>query len=316
MSYLEIKEIDGVEYVSFVKKFSIKGHNFRLHEHIGKNISSLDKRDYLRKNLDALSRKEFDMRKPLLEGLNSTHSKKVLFDIEMMSIRIGNLLEIKENQNAVLIEFAKEFIFNSNRIEGSRIPASEVKKIIETGSSRHGVANEVREVYNSIDAMSYIQKGFKFNLASVKRLYYILTDGLVMQNGEPYPRGFKKLPNVVGNMETVLPEQVEQRLANLLDHYKSNKYKIHPLELAFDFHLEYEHIHPFFDGNGRTGRMIMNKIFMAHGYFPVIIYSDNSTGYFNAIARGLGGNEKSYQQFMLEQTRKTYQQFSEVIEKL
>ena len=316
MSHLEIKEIDGVEYAAFVKKFSIMGQGFRLHEHIGKNISSLDKRDYMRNNLETLTRKEFEMRKPLLEKLYIAHSKKVLFDTEMVSIKIGNLMEIKENMDAVLNEFAKEFIFNSNRIEGSRIPASEVKKIFETGSSIHGVANEVKEVYNSIEAMNYIQKGFKFNLASVKRLYYILTAGLVMQNGERYPKGFKKVPNVVGNMETVPPEQVEQRLADLLDHYKSNKYKIHPLELAFYFHLKFEHIHPFFDGNGRTGRMIMNKILMAHGYFPVIIYSSNSTGYFNAIARGLGGNEKSYQQFMLEQTRKTYQQFSDVIQKL
>ena len=316
MSYLEIKRIDGVEYASFVKKFSIKGQNFRLHEHIGKNISTLDKRKYMKKNLNSLSEKEFEMRRSLLENLDIAHSKKILFDIEIMSIRIGNLLEIKENQNAVLIEFAKEFIFNSNRIEGSRIPANEVKKIIETGVSRYGVPNEVREVYNSIDAMKYIRNGFKFNPASVKRLYYILTRGLVMQNGEPYPRGFKKFHNVVNNEETVPPELVEVRLIELLDHYKNSKYEIHPLELALDFHLKYEQIHPFQDGNGRTGRMIMNKILMAHGYFPIIIYSNNLTGYFNAIARGLDGNKKSYYQFMLEQTRKTYQQFSKLIENM
>jgi len=314
MAHLEFKEVDGVEYASFVKKFRIMEHRFRLHEHIGKSISSLDKHEYMRNNLDALTEKEFEMRKPILEGLNLAHSKKVLFDIELMSIRIGNILDIKGNENAVLTEFAKEFIFNSNNIEGSRIPATEVKKIIETGTSKHGVANEVREVYNSIEAMDYIRKGFKFNMASVKRLYYILTKGLNMQNGEPYPRGFKKLPNIVGNSDTVAPELVEARLTKLLDHYKKNKYMIHPLELAYDFHLEYEHIHPFHDGNGRTGRLIMNKILMAQGYFPVIIYSNNSTGYFNAIERGLAGNEKSYHQFMLEQTRKTYQQFSETIE--
>ena len=55
-----------------------------------------------------------------------------------------------------MIEFAKEFIFNSNNIEGSKIPAHEVKKIIETGSSKHSIANEVKEVYNSIEAMDYI----------------------------------------------------------------------------------------------------------------------------------------------------------------
>lgn len=303
-----------MEYVSFVKKFSLMGQNFRIYEHIGKNVPALDAREYLKNNLDAISEKEFEMRKPLLEDLDMAHNKKILFDIELMSIKINNLIEIKGNEESVLIEFAKEFIFNSNRIEGSKIPAQEVKKLIETGSSKHKIPNEVREVFNSIDAMSYIRKGFKFNIASAKRLYYILTAELVMQNGEPYPRGFKKLSNVVNNMETVSPEMVETKLTELLDHYKNNKFKSHPLELAFDFHLEYENIHPFSDGNGRTGRMLMNKILMSHGYFPIIIYSDNSTAYFNSISKGLTGSKKSYCQFMLEQARKTYLDFYSVVE--
>ncbi len=269
----------------------------------------------MKNNLDALSEKEFEMRKPLIDNLDMTHSKKLLFDIELMSIKINNLIEIKDNEEFVLIEFAKEFIFNSNRIEGSKIPACEVKKLIETGSRKHNIPNEVREVFNSIDAMNYIQKGFKFNIASVKRLYYVLTAGLVMQNGEPYPRGFKKLSNVVNNMETVSPEMVEKKLTELLGHYKNNKFESHPLKLALDFHLEYENIHPFSDGNGRTGRMLMNKILMAHGYFPIIIYSENSTAYFNSISKGLTGNKKLYYQFMLEQARKTYLDFSGQIEK-
>ncbi|MCK4757521.1 MAG: Fic family protein [Thermoplasmata archaeon] len=315
MSYLEIKKVNGTEYASFVKKFSLMGKNFRINEHIGKNISTLDKKEYMRNNLDALSEKEFEMRKPLLENLDMAHNKILLFDVELMSIRVNNLMEIKENKETVLIEFAKEFIFNSNNIEGSKIPAQEVKKIIETGSSKHNIANEVREVYNSIDAMDYIQKGFKFNIASIKRLYYVLTKDLVMQNGEPYPRGFKKESNVVNNMETVPPEMVESRLTELLDHYKKNRSNSHPLELAFDFHLHYEEIHPFLDGNGRTGRLVMNRILMDHGYFPVTIYSDNSRAYFNAISKGRD-NKRSYYQFMMEQTRKTYREFSSVIERL
>ncbi len=116
-------------------------------------------------------------------------------------------------------------------------------------------------------------------------------------------------------METIPPELVETKLTELLDHYKGNKFKLHPLKLALDFHLEYENIHPFSDGNGRTGRMLMNKILMAHGYFPIIIYSDNSTAYFNSISKGLAGNKKLYYQFMLEQARKTYLDFSRQIEK-
>jgi Fic family protein len=223
-------------------------------------------------------------------------------------------MEVKDNEEAILTEFAKEFIFNSNNIEGSRIPAAEVKRIIESGNSRYQNTNEVREVYNSIDAMKYIQKGFKFNISSIKRLYYILTKDLLMQNGEPYPRGFKTVSNVVNNMETVPPDMVIPRLTDLIDRYKKNKRQTHPLKLAMDFHLNYEHIHPFLDGNGRTGRLIMNKILMSQKYFPIIIYSENSGAYFNSISKGLiGKNMKTYYQFMLKQARKTYKNFHDII---
>lgn len=310
MSHIEIKKVKEEEYASFVKKFSIMGNSFRISEHIGKNVPTLNKKEYLKRNLDVLSEKEFELRRPFLEELGLTYSDKLLFDIERLSIRIGNLLEAKDNKEAVLIEFAKEFIFNSNNIEGSRIPAEEVKKIIETGDSRYQNANEVKEVFNSIDAMNYMQEGFKFNIPSIKRLYYILTKDLLMQDGIPYPKGFKTAKNVVNNMETTAPEMVFPELTELLNHYKKNKKKVHPLKIALDFHLKYEEIHPFQDGNGRTGRMIMNKILMTNGYFPMIIYTENTMAYFNSIAKASQRkNIKTYYQFMLKQTLKTYQCF-------
>jgi Fic family protein len=222
---------------------------------------------------------------------------------------------VKDVNKAILTEFAKEFIFNSNNIEGSRIPAEEVKRIIESGDSKYQNANEVKEVYNSIDAIKYIQKGFKFNISSIKKLYYIITKDLTMQNGESYPRGFKSVNNVVNNMETVHHDKVIPKLNDLLEYYKNNKLSIHPLKLAMDFHLTYEHIHPFLDGNGRTGRLIMNKILMSQKYFPIIIYSENSTAYFNSITKGLIGKyKKTYYQFMLKQTKKTYNNFYNIIE--
>lgn len=315
MSYLEFKKVTDNEYVSFVKKFSLMGRSFRIHEHIGKNISTLDKREYMKRNLNFISMKEFELRKPFLENLDITYNEKMLFEIELMSIKINNLLEIKGIEDAIMIEFAKEFIFNSNNIEGSKIPAEEVKKIIETGNSKFQNMNEVKEVYNSIEAMNYIQKGFKYNIPSIKRLYYILTSDLLMQNGEPYPRGFKRMANVVNNMETVPPGMVVPRLKDLLDRYRDNRRKVHPLKLAMDLHLDYEEIHPFTDGNGRTGRMLMNRVLMSHGYFPIIIHSSNSTAYFNSISKGLSGkNRRAYYQFMLTQVRKTYHTFYSIIE--
>ncbi len=315
MSHIVIKKVKEEEYASFVKKIRIMENRYRISEHIGKNVPTLNKRDYIRRNLDSLSEKEFELRRPYLEDLEMTYSDNLVFDVERLSIKIENLLEARGNKEAVLIEFAKEFIFNSNNIEGSRIPAKEVKKIIETGDSKYRNANEVKEVYNSIDAMKYIQQGFKFNIPSIKRLYYILTKDLLMSDGLPYPKGFKTVSNVVNNVETTPPESVIPKLTELLEHYKMIKKKIHPLKIALDFHLKYEEIHPFQDGNGRTGRLIMNKILMSNGYFPVVIYTGNSQSYFNSIAKASQRkNVKTYYQFMLQQMLKTYRHFFEIIE--
>jgi Fic family protein len=310
MSYIEVKTVNHVDYASFVKKFTFMGHRFRIKEHIGKNILTLDAKDYLKNNFNTISMKELDLRKQFLETIKLTHNENIIYQNELKSIEINNLLEIKKITDLILIEFAQEFIFNSNNIEGAKIPAKEVKKIIETGDSRYKNRNEVKEVYNSIEAFNYLQKGFKFNISSIKRLYYILTKNLTMSNGELYPKGFKKIDNIVNNRPTVQPDNVERSLQELLERYKQIKKTEYPFKLAFDFHLTYEYIHPFLDGNGRTGRLIMNKILIDHGYFPIIVHAVNSKAYFNAIAKGLERKTKSkYYQFMFEQTKKTYEDF-------
>jgi Fic family protein len=314
MSFIEVKKRNNVEYASFVKKFSLMGKSFRIRKHIGKNVSTLNEKEYLKNNYDSLTRREFDIRKKILDKLDIVYNTTLLSDVALKSIQINNLLEIKDIKEQILNEFAKEFIFNSNNIEGSRIPAEEVKKIIEKGDSKYENRNEVKEVFNSINAFNYLQNGFKFNIASIKRLYYILTNELTMSDGELYPRGFKKVENIVNNQQTVPPDQVEWVLEDLLNTYKENKRQEYPFKLAFDFHLRYEYIHPFLDGNGRTGRLIMNKILMEHGYFPIIVYTKNSQAYYNAISRGLEKQtKKSYYQFMFEQSKKTYKEFSTII---
>ena len=110
-------------------------------------------------------------------------------------------------------------------------------------------------------------------------------------------------------------ENVELALTELIQWYKKNKKKIHPLILAFEFHKRYEEIHPFLDGNGRTGRLIMNKILISSGYQPIIVYKDNKLAYFNTLAKAKEGRIKNYYQFMLEQTIKTYDFLEEVTKK-
>lgn len=317
MSYLEKKRVQNAEYVSFVKRASFIGITFVIKKHIGKDSPMISKEKYLLDNIETLSFEELNFRKKFLKGANSRLSYNINLPqrIELKSITINNLNEGKKCKQLLDIEFAKEFIFNSNNIEGSKIPPEKVREIIDKGYSTYQDKNEVKEVKNSILAFEFLQKSFKFNISSIKRLYYVLTKDLLIDKKILYPRGFKNVANVVGNSLTTPPEKVEEELNNLLLWYKNYKNKIHPLIIAFEFHRRYEFIHPFLDGNGRTGRFIMNKILMNSNYSPIIVYKENKVAYFNALEKTKNGRLKNYCQFMLEQADKTYDYLLSVLKK-
>lgn len=207
--------------------------------------------------------------------------------------------------NWMTLIFPKKFIYNSNNIEGSRIPEEEVMKIIENKKYKYKIKNEIQEVDNSLKSWDFIQDKFLFNNIHIKKLYHILTKDLLQETGIKYPRGFKKVINVVNNSMTTSPENVSWEIIKLVQDYKDGKKYTFPLQAAFDFHLKYEQIHPFENGNGRTGRFIMNKILLQNNLFPMIVFTENKKAYFNAIASCTSGNKKKYYKFMLEQYKKT-----------
>jgi len=308
MSYIEKKKLGKSTYLYFVKKVSFMGKLLVIKKHIGAEPVMTSKEKYILDHIKDLSSEEFNFRNKFLGQVKEqiSYSEGLPEMVELKSIRIDNFIEGKKCEQAVNTEFAKEFIFNSNNIEGSKIPPERVREIIETGDTKHSNRNEVKEVKNSILAFEYLKNSFKFNLPSIKRLYHILTKDLFMEGNIPYPKGFKAEEVIVGNSQTTSPEKVEEELTHLVNWYRNNKNKIHPLILAFEFHKRYEFIHPFRDGNGRTGRLIMNKVLMSARYSPIIVYKENKTSYFNALEKTKEGKLKSYYQFMLEQADKSY----------
>jgi Fic family protein len=204
---------------------------------------------------------------PLLQQDNSLHQQGTVF------------------QNWLTTTFPEEFIYHSNHIEGSKIPKSEVANILQGKKLAYKVKNEVQEVKNSLQARTFLQSDFLWNIANIKKLYHILTKDLLQETGIFYPRGFKKVSIVVNNAATTDPQQVEKAVSDLLQMIKTQKKTLFPLQLAFDFHLKYEQIHPFENGNGRTGRFLMDKLLLQNGLLPMIVFKDNKEAYFNAIKK-------------------------------
>ena len=306
MSYIEYRKSLNQYY--FVKQLRMCNRTKILKKYIGSKIISKGK--YLLDNLDTISHIEFEWRKQFLPK-NFIFSNDLLEKNELLAIQVLNVIEGRNNENEVFIEFAKEFIYNSNRIEGSRIPLQRVREIIETGDASYSNRNEVKEVQNSILALEYVQKSFRFNIKSIKKLYSIIVKGLFREGNLPYPKGFKTEENVVGNSPTTHPDNVEEELQKLLDWYLENKKKEHPLFLAFEFHRRFEKIHPFEDGNGRTGRMILNKILLCNSYPPIIVFAQNTKAYFESFVK----REKYLNHFLIEQSVKSYQLLHDIARK-
>lgn len=128
---------------------------------------------------------------------------------------------------------------------------------------------------------------------------------MLQENGAPYPRGYKKSHIVVGNSPTLAPEKVPEAMQSLLRWFKENKKKMFPLQLAIEFHLRFERIHPFENGNGRVGRMLMNKILMANDMTPLTIFAENRRAYFRAIEKSSDGRLTPLYSFILDQYVKT-----------
>ncbi len=299
------------------KSVKINNQWKKIRKYIGSTRPIKDPKELLGEYIDFFTHKEFELKKYSFEKLEKyTFNPELIEDIERKNIFLQNLIESKNLKNLFLKEFSKKFIFNSNNIEGSKIPEKEVENIIEERKTEYFNRNEVKEVFNSESALIYLIESFNFNINSMKRLYNILTKGLLMQNGLPYPRGFRKIPVVVNDSATYEPEVIEESLKNLLKWYHENKKVLHPFILAFEFHLRYERIHPFEDANGRTGRLLMNRILLAGNYLPIIIFKENRRAYYNAIKKSLDyPNQKNYFDFMFKQTHKSYRVYHSLLEK-
>lgn len=219
------------------------------------------------------------------------------------------LIRAKQNMgniasSAMEIAFMTDFIYNSNKIEGSKMPRENVEKIV---SER--LKSKNKEVENTIKAINFINENFKFNAKQIEALHSIL------MAHEPSKLGYRKEKVVVGNQETTEWTKIKRELQELLVWYKKNVNIIYPPKLAFDFYYKFERIHPFVDGNGRIGRLLMNKILKAHRYHPMFIWNKKWQAHLSAFAKRMNDRGEYFYKFMADQYAKTYKIYIEKIEK-
>lgn len=200
------------------------------------------------------------------------------------------------------------FMLNSNRAEGSRVTRADIEKVIKRKIKPKTPID--REVINSIEALNFaFSKDFKWNRKSM-----LLIHKKLLHDIEPDIAGsFKKDDNVAGGRYPTTPwKDVPKDIKRLLAWFRDEKKEgIYPPIIALRFHYKFEAIHPFLNGNGRVGRILLNAFLIEKGFMPVIFFSNNHMAYCNAIQKARNGRELNLAKHFAEHTVKTWKAVEE-----
>lgn len=173
-------------------------------------------------------------------------------------------------------------------MEGSRLTHDQTRYIFETNTI--GIENEIINVDDVIETANHFrcidiiidQARFPLSEKLIKELHLVLQNGTSDSRKEWFSVGdYKKLPNEVGGIETTAPEEVPVKIRKLLAEYNSKRNKT--IDDIINFHVNFERIHPFQDGNGRVGRLIMFKECLKYNIVPFIIEDNLKLYYYRGL---------------------------------
>lgn len=178
-----------------------------------------------------------------------------------------------------------DFAYNSNHIEGSRLTHDQTRYIFET-KTINGTArvNDVLEAANHFRCFDFVLDTVNEPLTEeyIKKLHRILKNGLIEGDFDDVVVGdYKKYPNEVGQLETVHPKDVHSHMERLLLEF-SAKNSVNLYDVA-EFHVKFEKIHPFYDGNGRVGRLIIFKMCLMNDIVPFFISDESKMFYYMGL---------------------------------
>ncbi|RKI83800.1 Fic family protein [bacterium 1xD42-87] len=193
----------------------------------------------------------------------------------------------KFDRSGVYAYTQRLFAYNSNKIEGSTLTEEQTASLFDNGtlpkSDDYYRAKDVEEMNGHFLMFNKMLDTLDEPLTQelIKKFHYELKSGVFEDRANGYAIGdYKQRPNMIGMYQTVRPEDVEKEMNVLMGWYFRQKVNISVLS---EFHARYESIHPFQDGNGRTGRLILFRECLKNGIVPVVIEDANRNEYLEAL---------------------------------
>ncbi|MGN0362572.1 MAG: Fic family protein [Bilifractor sp.] len=215
-------------------------------------------------------------------------------------------------RNGIYAVTSKMMAYNSNRIEGSTLTSEETASLFDTGIlvASDEVAYRAKDIeemnghfYMFNHALETLEEPLSVEL--IKSFHFCLKNGVFEDRANGYvPGEFKQFGNAVSNITTSRPSDVPARMQQLIEKYNAVQYPdVHTL---MQFHAEYEHIHPFQDGNGRTGRMILFRECLRNHLVPIIVREETKALYYKALHEAQVENNYTKLDKYAEQQQKIY----------
>jgi len=269
----------------------------RVARYLGTNLNE--------KMLEKLSKKAEGIIKQqlTLETLQTELSDEELVQYQ----RFEEKIDIAHLQEKDWQRFTEQFTYNTNAIEGSTVLYPEVVKLLE--HDERPSSSDEQETLNVAEAADHIRK----TKESLSPDFMLKLHKICFRNTKTFAGQFRKVEVVIkdrlGNIihQGSPARDISNLLMELVDWYEKHKSRYPPLFLAVVVHNQFEKVHPFQDGNGRVGRLLLNHVLLRHKHPPVNIYLEDRERYYRCLQKyDETGDVKPMLRFIVAQYLKTY----------
>jgi Fic family protein len=292
MAYTEIKEINGRKYYYRVKSIKKGKKTDKKRVYLGVNLNGSELKEKI---------KQADNELNLFTTLLNQEQLKILEKIKKEFSK-----EPKENYENRYEAFCSLFTYDSTNIEGNTLTLNETSHLLFEGIVPSTKSlREINEVLNHKKAFDYILN-YKKDITKefILSLHYLVVVNTLREDLAKYSGKYRKVQVFIGGTMPPPASEVPNLIASLLRWYSTNKKKLPPLVLATYFHNEFERIHPFVDGNGRVGRLLMNFILHKNKLPMVNIPNKRKFEYYEALRKAHQGNHKPFISFLIDLLKK------------
>jgi Fic family protein len=283
--HIEIREKNGSKKYYLAHSFRDGSNVKKVRVFLGRDLTEQalkEKEKTAKTELEQRIAEAKAIRDPFLTVLSPTEQK------ELATLEARGELRVRHLSEADWTKFKETFTYNTNAIEGSHIAPLEVKNILENrGWPQDKSKEDIAETLGVAQAVDYIRVTEEHvSLALIRELHRIVFKNSKRFAGAFRPKGVEVVvADAYGNVvhRGAPSEQIEPLLKEIVHWYTQNKNNCQPLVLAAVVHNQFEVVHPFQDGNGRVGRLLLNNILLKHNLPPLNIELKNRTQYYAAL---------------------------------